>query len=120
MKKRNLIFLFLSFFFLSASAWQPDPVASNEQDYYYRLKKSWQHMQNVFEKINMHYVEEIDPYPLVKAGIDGMLQQLDPYTVFIEEDVLQDGASRFINNLQQTISILAGNTILYSKQFNYL
>jgi carboxyl-terminal processing protease len=86
MKKRNLTFLFLSFFFLSASAWQPDPVASNEQDYYYRLKKSWQHMQNVFEKINMHYVEEIDPYPLVKAGIDGMLQQLDPYTVFIEED----------------------------------
>jgi len=86
MKKRNLVFLFLSFFFLSASAWQPDPVATSEQDYYYRLKKSWQHMQNVFEKINMHYVEEIDPYPLVKAGIDGMLQQLDPYTVFIEED----------------------------------
>ncbi|KAA3615107.1 MAG: S41 family peptidase [Calditrichaeota bacterium] len=86
MKKRNLIFLFLSFFFLSASAWQPDPVVSNEQDYYYKLKKSWQHMQNVFEKVNMHYVEEIDPYPLVKAGIDGMLQQLDPYTVFIEED----------------------------------
>ncbi len=86
MKKRNLVLLFLSFFFLSASAWQPDPVVNNEQDYYYRLKKSWQHMQNVFEKINMHYVEEIDPYPLVKAGIDGMLQQLDPYTVFIEED----------------------------------
>lgn len=43
-------------------------------------------MQNVFEKINMHYVEEIDPYPLVKAGIEGMLEQLDPYTVFIEED----------------------------------
>ena len=43
-------------------------------------------MQNVFEKINMHYVEEIDPYPLVKAGIDGMLEKLDPYTVFIEED----------------------------------
>ena len=43
-------------------------------------------MQNVFEKINMHYVDEIDPYPLVKAGIDGMLEKLDPYTVFIEED----------------------------------
>ena len=85
MKKRKLVFLFLSFFFLSASAWQQE-ATSNEQDYYYQLKKSWQHMQNVFEKINMHYVEEIDPYPLVKAGIDGMLEQLDPYTVFIEED----------------------------------
>jgi carboxyl-terminal processing protease len=82
MKKRNLILLFLSFFFLSASAWPPD----TEQDYYYKLKKSWQHMQNVFEQINLHYVDEIDPYPLVKAGIDGMLEELDPYTVFIEED----------------------------------
>ncbi len=82
MKKRNLILLFLSFFFLSASAWPPEA----EQDYYYKLKKSWQHMQNVFEQINLHYVDEIDPYPLVKAGIDGMLEELDPYTVFIEED----------------------------------
>jgi carboxyl-terminal processing protease len=76
--------LIFSFIFVVTSAWSP--LNSEEEDYYYKLKKSWQQMQNVFEKINMHYVEEIDPYPLVKAGIEGMLQQLDPYTVFIEED----------------------------------
>ena len=81
----KLLFLITSFFFLTASTWV-QPLNANEEDYYYKLKKSWQHMQNVFEKINMHYVEEIDPYPLVKAGIEGMLEQLDPYTVFIEED----------------------------------
>lgn len=63
-----------------------DEQIEKEKDYYLRLKKSWQHMQNVFEKINMHYVDEVDPYPLVKAGINGMMQHLDPYTVFIEED----------------------------------
>jgi len=85
--KRGHKFLFLitSFFFLTAGTWV-QPLNADEEEYYYKLKKSWQHMQNVFEKINMHYVEEIDPYPLVKAGIEGMLEQLDPYTVFIEED----------------------------------
>ena len=56
-----------------------------DKDYYKRLKKNWIYMQRVYEQINLHYVEEIDPAPLIKAGIDGMLEQLDPYTVFIED-----------------------------------
>lgn len=84
-KSRILLLILPSFIFLSSTWVNPAPN-TGEEDYYFRLKKSWQHMQNVFEKINMHYVDEIDPYPLVKAGIDGMLEKLDPYTVFIEED----------------------------------
>lgn len=61
-------------------------LLADEEDYYYRLKKSWLHMRRVYEQLNQHYVEEMDPYPLIKAGIDGMLDELDPYTVFIEED----------------------------------
>lgn len=66
--------------------WVTNPVDADEQDYYLRLKKSWQYMQKVYENLNQHYVEEIDPYPLIKAGINGMLGKLDPYTVFLEED----------------------------------
>ena len=84
-KLHHLFLLFLAFFIISGATWNPKPDSSDE-DYYYKLKKSWQHMQDVFEKINLHYVEEIDPYPLVKAGIEGMLEKLDPYTQFIEED----------------------------------
>ncbi len=62
------------------------PLNADEQDYYYRLKKSWKYLQNVYEQLNKHYVEEIDPYNLIKAGIEGMLDELDPYTVFIEEE----------------------------------
>ncbi len=83
-KLHHLILLFFAFFIISGATWStPD---SSEEDYYYKLKKSWQQMQNVFEKLNLHYVEEIDPYPLVKAGIEGMLEKLDPYTQFIEQD----------------------------------
>jgi len=56
-----------------------------DKDYYKQLKKNWIYMQRVYEQINLHYVEEIDPAPLIKAGIDGMLDKLDPYTVFIED-----------------------------------
>ena len=66
--------------------WVSNPADADEQDYYLRLKNSWQYMQKVYENLNQHYVEEVDPYPLIKAGIDGMLDKLDPYTVFLEED----------------------------------
>ena len=66
--------------------WMTNPADADEQDYYLRLKKSWKYMQKVYENLNQHYVEEVDPYPLIKAGIDGMLEKLDPYTVFLEED----------------------------------
>lgn len=79
-RKHHLFLLLLAFFVLSGSA--PLPSGGDDQDYYARLKKSWEEMQNVFEKINLHYVEEIDPYPLVHAAIDGMLDKLDPYTVY--------------------------------------
>ncbi len=59
---------------------QPQP----DDDYYLQLKKGWDHLQKVFELINSHYVDEIKPYPLLKSAIEGMLDQLDPYTVFIE------------------------------------
>ena len=66
--------------------WVSNPADADEQDYYLRLKKGWQYMQKVYENLNQHYVEEVDPYPLMKAGINGMLEKLDPYTVFLEED----------------------------------
>ena len=56
----------------------------NDDDYYLELKKGWDHLQKVFELLNRYYVDEIRPYPLLKSAIDGMLDKLDPYTVFIE------------------------------------
>jgi len=73
-------------FSLFGILWMSNPVDADEQDYYLRLKKSWLHMQRVYENLNQHYVEEVDPYPLIKAGIDGMLDELDPYTVYIEAE----------------------------------
>ncbi len=72
-------------FILSALLSSSVTAGDIDKDYYKRLKKNWIYMQRVYEQINLHYVEEIDPAPLIKAGIDGMLSKLDPYTVFIED-----------------------------------
>lgn len=87
MYKTRLFTLSLLFLFIFQSVFILTPArADEEKDYYLRLKRSWQYMQRVYEHLSKHYVEEIDPYPLIKAGIDGMLDQLDPYTVFIEQE----------------------------------
>ena len=84
MKRSSKTALFI--FLIMAGTWFASPLIADQPDYYQRLKESWQNMQGVFEQVNQHYVEEINPYELVKVGIKAMLAKLDPYTVFIEED----------------------------------
>lgn len=40
----------------------------------------------VYREVSLNYVDVIDPDEFIHAGIDGMLETLDPYTVFIGED----------------------------------
>ena len=37
----------------------------------------------VYKEIAANYVDEIEPERFMRAGIDGMLKTLDPYTVYI-------------------------------------
>ncbi len=40
----------------------------------------------VYKEVATSYVDEIDPEKFMEAGIDGMLETLDPYTVYIDKD----------------------------------
>ena len=62
-----------------------DLIAGNK-DYYYLVRENQSLFGRIFEEISLRYVEEIDPENFLKSGINGMLGQLDPYTVFIEKD----------------------------------
>jgi carboxyl-terminal processing protease len=61
-------------------------TTADETDFYKKVEKGLTNFEKVYKQINMHYVEEFDPYEFVRAGIDGMLNKLDPYTVFIEPE----------------------------------
>ncbi|MCI0708221.1 MAG: S41 family peptidase [Ignavibacteriae bacterium] len=39
----------------------------------------------VYKEVAANYVDEVDPDEFMRAGIDGMLKTLDPYTVYIGE-----------------------------------
>jgi carboxyl-terminal processing protease len=48
-------------------------------------------IQNIFEFIQQHYVEEVDPQKLYEGAMDGMFKALDdPYTAFLPESEMSD------------------------------
>lgn len=59
-------------------------TAANDE-YYFKISKSFDVFGAVFREINDNYVVDIDPEEVVINGIQGMLKELDPYTVYYHE-----------------------------------
>ena len=57
---------------------------------YFEISKNLKLMSSIYEKINTHYVDEVLPGRVMKKGIDAMLKSLDPYTVYISEEQIED------------------------------
>ncbi len=57
-----------------------------DSDLYLRIHRSIELFSKVYKEITLHHVDEIAPEQLMRAGIDGMLEGVDPYTVFMDED----------------------------------
>jgi len=83
MKKHIILLTFLSLILIITPI---HITTADETDFYKKVQKGLTNFEKVYKQINMHYVEEFDPYEFVRAGIDGMLKKLDPYTVFIEPE----------------------------------
>ena len=52
---------------------------------YFDIAKSLDIFATLFKEVNTYYVDEVDPEKLIRSGIEGMLQSLDPYTDYISE-----------------------------------
>jgi carboxyl-terminal processing protease len=72
------VLLFMSVWFLNNS------FASNEQRYL-KLDKGLFYLKQVYETISRNYVDNVDPEGLSKSAIQGIVEELDPYTVFFEK-----------------------------------
>jgi len=88
--KRNIsIVAFLSLLIIltiSFGGWIAYKTDTQKPDYYFEINKNMSVFGKVYEEITNRYVEIIDPEKFMKAGIYGMLERLDPYTVFIEKE----------------------------------
>lgn len=56
----------------------------------FKILKNLDIFYTLFRELNLYYVDNTDPEKLIKTGIDGMLQSLDPYTVYIPENEADD------------------------------
>jgi carboxyl-terminal processing protease len=53
---------------------------------YIRLARAIETFGAVFREVNSRYVDEIDPKELVDVGVGAMLEYLDPYSEYFEEE----------------------------------
>ena len=52
---------------------------------YLKINKGIDIFGKVYKEIATGYVDVVDPEKFMRAGIDGMLETLDPYTVYMDE-----------------------------------
>lgn len=65
-------------------------IFANSKDRHFELSKNLEIFNSLYKSLNLHYVDTIPLNKMVKAGIDGMLRNIDPYTVYIPAEKDED------------------------------
>lgn len=86
LKKRLIVPGFAVFILLTSVAFKSD---------FFEIAKQIEIFTTMFKELNMNYVDETNPGDLMNTAIKSMLNDLDPYTVFMNE---QDVEAARINN----------------------
>ena len=84
MKNKIAIFLVAAATFFMAS------MAADAQSKDFKLGQ-WVEIQNgILKELNRSYVDSLPLDRIMRAGVDAMLEELDPYTVYIPEEENED------------------------------
>ncbi len=103
MRKKILIPAMAVLLFFSTTAFQND---------FFEIAKQIEIFTTVFKELNMNYVDETNPGDLMNTAIKNMLNELDPYTVFMNE---QDVEEAMINSVGDYTGIGASVKTLKDK-----
>ncbi len=85
-KKQLVTAVLVALSLVTISGWLTGWVSAYSPDYYHQVQKNIEIFGRVYQEISKKYVEEVDPEKFMKAGINGMLATLDPYTVLVEKE----------------------------------
>lgn len=77
----HLSLLIILFFIFPAGSLS----GGNDDDVYTQINRNMDVFGKLYKEIMLDYVDEIDGDKFMKAGIEGMLGTLDPYTNFLDE-----------------------------------
>ncbi|SDW19786.1 S41 family peptidase [Aequorivita viscosa] len=81
MKKRILIPIIAVGIFFTTVSFKSD---------FFEIAKQIEIFTTLFKELNMNYVDEVTPATLMDKAIKGMLDDLDPYTVYWNEQQVED------------------------------
>jgi len=70
--------------------WSTGLFSSSRRDFYATVQRNIKIFGEVYKETAKNYVEEIDPEKFMHAGINGMMDQIDPYSVFLEKEAQDD------------------------------
>ncbi|WP_435135644.1 S41 family peptidase [Formosa sp. A9] len=93
LKKKIIVPVSAVIIFFSTTAFQND---------FFEIAKQIEIFTTLFKELNMNYVDDTNPADLMDTAIKSMLNDLDPYTVFMNE---QDVEAARINNTGDYIGI---------------
>ncbi len=65
-------------------------VSAGLQSDFFEIAKQINIYTTMFKELNMLYVDQVNPAKLTKSSINHMLQSLDPYTVYFDEQGIED------------------------------
>ncbi len=78
-KQRVLVLIIVAVFFIAA--FKTD---------YFEVAKQIEIYTSLFKELNMYYIDDINPARLTERSIDNMLDDLDPYTRFYDEQEVEN------------------------------
>lgn len=65
-------------------------LSFSSDDKHFEMAKNLEIFATLYSEVNKYYVDDVNPNTLIKTSIDAMLEKLDPYTVYIPEDDIED------------------------------
>ena len=89
--------------------------AYKADDRLFEIAKNLDVFATMYKELNALYVDEINPTKAMRIGIQAMLKELDPYTVFYPEDEIEDYFTQNVgayNGIGATIEYFKGKHIV--------
>ena len=83
-KQPGLSFLLLIYLLVGGLLLRASVAEST--DIYSAISKNLTVLGQIYKEISKRYVDAVDPDRFLKAGVDGMLNTLDPYTIYVEKE----------------------------------
>lgn len=108
MNKKRLLWMIVPVLLLTVVSFSP-------KNDYFPIARNLEIFAGLYKEINTYYVDEINPNEVIKKGIDAMLKNLDPYTVYIPEDLIEDYrtmATGEYGGIGATTSIIDGQHVV--------